>query len=188
MKRFLAVALAAAVALGLSGCDQFLPEPLSFTVVDNVIVARTCVPMSITSQSISLYSGDEDYEGYEIWSTAGFIDLPVGSEFAIATPLDGFTNFYDEPTDLQSQRFKLEMTVDAGPGGDWTTFTVLHPGDLAEGEWIDSSGTPLDTPCTHEPCSPMAACFNNWPQPTGEPTEARPTFTPTPGSAVPVTP
>lgn len=124
--------------------------------------------------------GERDYEGYEIWSTAGSITLPAGSEFAIATHLEGFTNFYDAPTDLLSQKFTLEMNVDAARGGEWITFTDFYPGDLAEGAWIDSNGTPLDTPCTHEPCVPMAACFNNWPQPTGMPTESRPTFTPAP--------
>jgi hypothetical protein len=184
MKRFLAMAVAAAALLTLTGCDQFLPEPLAFTVVDDVIVARTCIPLTITSQSISLYSGEKDYEGYEIWSAAGSIDLPAGSEFAVATPLEGFTAYQDMSTDLLANRFKLEMTVDAGRGGDWTTFTLLSPGELAEGSWTDSWGAPLDTPCTHEPCSPAAACFNNWPQPTGMPTEARPTFTLAPELAV----
>jgi hypothetical protein len=188
MKRLLAVVVAAAAVLGLTACDQFLPEPLAFTVVDDVIVARTCIPLTITSQSISLYASDDDYVGNEIWSTAGWISLPAGSEFAIATPLDGFTDFYDPPADLLSQRFKLEMNVDAGRGGEWSTFSLFAPGDLAEGTWTDSLGEPLDTPCTHERCVPMAACYNNWPQPTGLPTEGRPTFTPLPEPTATVTP
>lgn len=184
----MAVVIAAAVAVGLTGCDQFLPEPLSFTVVDSVIVARTCVPLTITSQSISLYAGEGDYEGTQVWFTAGEADLPAGSEFAIATPLEGFFTSDETPADLLSKDFKLEMWVDAGPGGEWRTFTHFSPGEIAEGQWFDSYGTPLDTPCTHEPCSPMAACFNDWPQPTGMPTEARPTFLPMPSPTATATP
>jgi hypothetical protein len=178
MKRLAAMFVAAATLLGVTGCDQFLPEPLAFTLVDGVIVARTCVPLTISNQSISFYPDDEHDVSLGVWYASGSVHLPAGSEFAIDRPLNGFTETTAMGTDLLARKFYYTMDVDAGRGGQWTTRSHINPGDLAEGEWLDSRGAPLDTPCTHERCSPMAACFNDWPEPTGQPTESRATFTP----------
>ena len=177
MKRFAAVALAAAALLGLTGCDQFLPDPLSFTMVDGVVVARTCVPLTISSQTISYFVNDGSYDSYPVWSATGSVSLPAGSEFALESPLEGFTESNEIPPDFYAHNYSYDMQVDAGRGGEWTSSTAIRPGDLTEGAWVDAYGTPIDTPCTHEPCAPMYSCYNNWPQPTGMPTEARPTFT-----------
>ena len=155
-----------------------MPEPLSYTVVDSVVVVRTCIPLTITSQSVSVYSGEKDYEGNEVWSTSGSIKLPAGSEFAAGTPLPGFTEIAPLDIDMTSTQFKLEMDVETRRGGSWSTFSFFEAGQLVEGEWVDSYGETQDTPCTHEPCAPQAACYNDWPEPTGFPTNSRPTFTP----------
>jgi hypothetical protein len=178
MRRTIATGLGLLLATTLVGCDQFLPEPFSFTVVDSVVVARTCIPLTISSQSISLYSGSSDHEGHSVWSASGEAILPPGTEFAIGEPIPGLEATSPLSIDPLTTRFKYEMDVDSGKGGEWTTFTLLDPGELAEGQWTDSYGRPVETPCTHEACGPMAACFNNWPEPSGAATEARPTFTP----------
>lgn len=188
MRRILTVVTVVVVTLGLVGCDQFLPEPLSFTMVDSVPVVRTCIPLTITTQSIVQYSGEEDYEGHVVWHASGFAKVDSGTEFAIGQPIPGLSAPAPlDPTVLTGE-YGFEMHVDAGRGGDWTTFAHFDAAELADGVWLDSYGTPQATPCTHEECMPAAACFNDWPQPSGRETEAIPTFTPVPSATPTVEP
>jgi hypothetical protein len=52
-------------------------------------------------------------------------------------------------------------------GGTWETVTRL-----------DGRGDPTSTPCASEEHPPGFAGHNDWPQPTGRPTELEPTDTP----------
>ena len=180
MKRLAAVVGAVVLSLGLAGCDQFLPEPLAFTLVDSVPVVRTCVPLTISSQEIKNYASDEDYDGYVVFSARGSVALEAGSEFALAAPLDGFTTDLEASAGATTGRFGLSMDVDSREGGAWTTWAHFDGDQLTEGVWVDSYGEVLQTPCTHTDCSRFAACFNNWPEPTGLPTRPVPTFAPVP--------
>jgi len=184
MRRISAVIVALVVAVGLSGCDQFLPEPLAFTLVDEHPVVRTCIPLTITSQSISVYSSDDDREGNVIWSATGEAVLEAGAEFELGGDMPGFTVARHKDEDFLDRQFKFEMEVSSVEGGDWSTFAYFAGGELSEGEWVDSQGYELDVPCTHDDCSRFAACFNNWPEPTGYPTEPDATFSPS-GSPTP---
>jgi hypothetical protein len=180
MKRIAVVIVAILVAVGLSGCDQLLPEPLAFTLVDGRPVVRTCIPLEVTGQSISVYSSEEDYESEMVWFSAGRAAFEAGTEIELGAQIEGLGSVGPADDAFLSSEFKFEMDVESEEGGNWTATAVFSEGDLAEGRWIDSRGEELTTPCTHEPCSPQAACFNNWPEPTGLPTEVEPTFRPSP--------
>ena len=182
----MAIGLAAVLVLCLSGCDQFLPDPLSFTVVDSTPIIRTCIPFTVNSERISVYASDKDYDGHTVWLATGAVAMDAGTEFPLAQPIEGLSVVQDDKVDFLSSRFKVELSVDTRFGGSWTTYSPFDPGQLQKDIWLDGSGNPVSVPCTHMRCSPLASCFNNWPQPTGEPTDSRPTFVPATPSPTPV--
>src|SRR5690606_33115353 len=74
----------------------------------------------------------------------------------------------------------LRLDVSHPRGGSWTTFTPISGDNLQAGSWLDGYGDAVDVPCVAEACAPGWACHNDWPQPTGRPTEPMPTFTAVP--------
>jgi hypothetical protein len=158
--------------------DQWIPDPLAFTVVDGVAIARTCVDMRVDEQALYTYASDEDTTGTQVWSATGDATLPAGTEFALGQPLDGFTVDGDFPAELPSLQFAYSLhVVDGGH-----LFALFTHHELREGAWYDGLGDRLSAPCTHEPCDPEANCINDWPQPTGRETNREPTFVPTPSA------
>jgi hypothetical protein len=158
--------------------DQWIPDPLSFTVVDSVPIVRACVDLEVDEQELYLYSSDDDTTGTVQWTATGVASLPAGTEFALGEPLDGFTERGTVPADLPSLQFGYSIHVVNG-GHMFSLFT--HQ-ELKEGAWYDGLGDRLSAPCTHEPCDPEANCINDWPQPTGRETNREPTFVPTPSA------
>jgi len=180
MKRIAVVIVAVLIATGLSACDQFIPDPLAYTLVDGQPVVRICVPLTITQQRISHNSGNGPTEFEVVWSSSGLAELPVGAELALGGPVEGLTIDTPDAVDLFDEIFRFEMEVSNEEGGEWSTFAFFQPGEIKEGEWSDGQEGELAAPCTHEECVQFAACHNNWPQPSGDATRSEPTFVPSP--------
>jgi hypothetical protein len=155
--------------------DQWISDPLAFTVVDSVPIVRTCVDLRVDEQELFVYTGDDDTAGTVVWSATGDASLPAGTEFALGQPLDGFTATGDFPADLLSLKYGYSLhIVDGGH-----MFAIFSNNELNEGGWVDVLGDPLSAPCTHVPRNPGANCINDWTQPTGRETDPLPTFVPT---------
>jgi hypothetical protein len=174
----LAVLVAALAATCLAGCDTFLPDPVAFTMIDAQPVVRLCLPLTVTSVQVKTYSSENDYEGSIVWSSSGWHFFPAGSEFVIGEGQDGLAVTQDAGADFLTGDFAVMIAVTSNPGGSWTTFSRIDRDEFAEGSWLDGYGEPIDTPCTRGECMPMSACYNEWPIPTGYPTEPESTFVP----------
>lgn len=181
LRGLIGAVLAVVVVSGLSACDHFLPEPLAFTEVGEQPVVRVCIPLEITEISIKTYSTDEDHRGTVVWHATGSLDAVGGTEFAVGTAPEGLVVDIERgPSFVESDEFAVEMEVRSARGGSWSTFSYIESADLVAGSWLDGSGAATDVPCSQEECAPNAACFNDWPNPTGAPTLPEPTFTPLP--------
>lgn len=188
-----AVLLAGAVATVLAGCDQFIPDPVAFTLVDGTPVVRICAPVTITDVEVTDLVGEADMRvpantagplhDELVWDAHGSFSAPAGTEFALeSTPPAGLTVIADGSHNRGSGREEIRLELSSVAGGSWQTESELDRSMLQPGIWLDGYGQVTDAPCTHEPCDPLAACFDNWPIPTGHATELQPTFTPSPSS------
>ncbi len=173
----LSVAVAGAVTVGLTACDQFLPDPVAFTVIDGTPVVRVCIPLTITEVSITTVP--EGQGAGESWVARGSDYFRAGTEFALDAAPEGFTVIEHTEIDLTGTSTYVEIEVDSARGGSWSTFSPIDASALKEGVWLDGYGSPTEVPCLREECSPMATCFNEWPIPTGYPTEPQSTYVPT---------
>ncbi|MDZ4046155.1 MAG: hypothetical protein U1E32_10305 [Rhodoglobus sp.] len=177
-----AVTVAAVVGLALSGCDQFLPEPLSFTMVDGEPVVRVCLPVTITEVAINAYPDTEDGEfstAVEVWRAGGNASVGAGHEFILGRTFDDLSVLVGDEvlSELPGLPFSVEIRVSSERGGSWTTFSYFET-ELREGAWVDSYGQEQAVPCTRPDCKPGWACHNEWPEPDGEPTRPEPTIVP----------
>lgn len=164
-------------AASLAGCDTFLPDPVAFTMIDTQPVVRLCLPLTVTSVELKTYSSEDDYDGQIVWSSNGRHFFPAGSEFVVGAGQDGLVVTQDAGVDFLAGDFAVMIAVSSDAGGSWTTFTSIRTG-LSEGSWLDGYGEPTATPCMRSECMPMSACYNEWPIPTGYPTEPESTFVP----------
>lgn len=167
------------LALVLAGCDQFVADPLSYTVVDSTGVVRACLPMTVTSITVTTFSGTEGDSGEVVWAATGEASLDSGAEFAIGAPLDGLTVTLDEGQPVLSETLSFDMEVVSERGDPRQTHGYFDAGALTSGVWLDGYGQPLDVPCTHEPCKPGWTCLNDWNEPSGRELDPLPTFSPT---------
>lgn len=170
------LAVAMGFTLALTGCDQFRAEPIAFTRVGENTVIRVCLDLTVSRIEI-------EQNNSLAWNAAGEASLPAGTEFSFSELPPGMVSSFFPFEEAMLDDAYVRMTVSHEVGGSWRTFTTLDPGTLKEGVWLDGRGTPTTTPCTTEECQPGFACHNDWPQPTGRPTELDPTFVPDPTPA-----
>ncbi len=181
----LPVVVAAVAAVCLAGCDTFLPDPVAFTMIDGQPVVRLCLPLTVTKVEVKTFSSEKDYEGQVVWSSDGWHFFPAGSEFVVGQGQNGLRVTQDDDSGFLRGEFAVMIDVSSNPGGSWTTHSHIDGTELVEGSWLDGYGDPTGTPCTRGECMPMSACYNEWPIPTGYPTEPESTFVPPePTSAV----
>ncbi len=170
----------------LTACDQFLPEPLAYTRVDGVPIVRVCLPLAITSIEVSreevvpASNGASRTSFRIVWAAVGEAKVEAGTELEVGATLEGLEVVHDDEVEWRDGVFTVAMSVSHDVGGSWQTFSYIDGRDLSEGEWLNSYGESEATPCTHGDCNPVAACHNNWPEPTGYPTQPQPTFSPVP--------
>ncbi len=189
----LATLAAASLALLLTGCDQFMAEPFAFTRVGDAIVVRACLDMTIDSVVIKEIGekAHTDAKGRTVverthelvWSDLRDQHVVPGDEFQLGylAPRSIDAEPHAEIVDLSAEAYSVTMAVTATDGhGSWNADSHLEPASIEEGVGVDSWGDPMDPPCVHERCMPGAACMNNWPIPTGEPTRSDPSWTPEP--------
>jgi hypothetical protein len=170
---------ALAVLMLLTGCDQFLADPLAFTRVGGTTVVRVCLDLTVTGIEIEEPDGDPQRK-VVVWSAEGSAYLPAGTEFAFSSPPAGLEPAEAFAEDLLNDDVYVRLAVSHVEGGSWRTFTPIDSGSLTEGTWLDGWGEPTSAPCTQQPCRPGWACNNDWPDPSGRPTELEPTYTPAP--------
>lgn len=176
---FLRAVVVSAVALVvLTGCDTFLPDPVSYTLIEGEPVARICIPLTVTDIRIKTYANPDDYTGRISWAASGSHYFEAGSELVLGQGFEGLPRTSDSGENFLSGRFAVEMEVSSSEGGDWTMFSILDGADFQEGKWLDGDGDSTSTPCVRGECPRFSACFNKWPIPTGYPTEPTSTFTP----------
>jgi hypothetical protein len=168
--------VALAVTLALTGCDQFKADPIAFTRVGESTVIRVCLDLTVSGIEI-------EQNNSLAWNAAGEASLPAGAEFSFSELPAGMVSSFFPFEEAMLDDANVRMTVSHDVGGSWSTFTPLDPGTLEEGVWLDGHGNPTASPCTPEECQPGFACHNDWPQPTGRPTELDPTFVPEPTPA-----
>jgi hypothetical protein len=192
-RSIIAAAAGACLALLLTGCDQFIAEPFAFTRVGDAIVVRACLDMTIDSVLIEEI-GEKTHTDAKgrtvvehthelVWSDTREQHVVPGDEFQLGylPPRSIDAEPHAEVVDLSADAYSVSMAVTATDGhGSWSAASHLEPASIEEGTWVDSWGDPMDPPCVHERCMPGAACMNNWPIPTGEPTRSAPTWAPEP--------
>jgi hypothetical protein len=185
-----AVALSAVglLVVALCGCDQFLPEPLSFTMVDGRPIIRVCLPVTVSYVEIDTFDEDArppyfEEDAIPIWWAEGDVFMDAGTEFVLGAAPDGFTVVLDDVAsapDYLDGTFSVHMGVEHGNGSSWEASSFFDSATFEEGVWLDSQGDPLEMPCTRPDCDPGWACHNEWPVPSGAPTRVQPTLTPSP--------
>lgn len=168
-----ALAVATAATVALTSCDQFKADPLAFTRVGETTVMRICLDLTITGVEI------EQHDAI-VWSASGESTLPAGTEVAFSELPPGLASSAPFEEQMLDGEVDVRVAVSHELGGTWRTFTPLDSSDLEDGVWLDGWGETTAAPCTTEACQPGFACHNNWPQPTGRPTELEPTLTPNP--------
>jgi hypothetical protein len=183
MRRSGRLTLVSGGAIGILGlltaCDQFQADPLVFTRVGDTTVVRVCLDLTVTKIEIEEADGDSQH-AVGLWSADGSAYLPAGTEFAFSSPPTGLEPAEPFSEVLLDDDVYVRLAVSHVEGGSWRTFTPIDSGSLTEGVWLDGWGEPTSVPCTQEPCAPGWACHNDWPDPSGRPTELEPTYTPKP--------
>jgi len=186
-------------AVLLTACDQFLPEPMAYTRVGDAIVVRACIPMTISATTIEEETTTEvagpdgatalEVTTAEVWSDTRDREVAAGYEFRLGddsrprSVIDDWSTTTEDsvPYALTGESYIVTMHVAAADGnGSWSATAFLEPGEIAEGEWVDSYGDPMEPPCVHDDCMPGAACWNDWPVPSGGPTHPDSTWSPAP--------
>jgi hypothetical protein len=166
----------AAATAGLVGCDHFAPDPMAFTVVQGTPIVRICLPVEITAVSLKTYSDDDDHTGRVVWTAIGQAAVEGGAEFALRVAPPGMRVSREGTVDFAHERFGVSITA-SDSYGEHEFSAYLGEGDLEEDVWTDGYRA-VDQPCVREPCPPGFACWNQWPQPTGSPTERDTRWTP----------
>jgi len=163
----------------LTGCDQFLADPVVFTRVGDTTVVRVCLDLTVTGIEIEESDGDPQ-RTVVIWDAEGSTYLPAGTEFAFSSLPAGLEPSEPFVEGLLDDDVFVRIAVSHDEGGSWRMFTPIEYGSLKEGVWLDGWGEPTSAPCTQDPCRPGWACSNDWPDPSGRPTELEPTYAPSP--------
>jgi hypothetical protein len=170
-----------AIVLALAGCDQFLPDPIAFTLVDETPVFRICLPSTISS--ITLQSVDEKGDPTTRWRSTGTAPAEGGAEFALGSVPAGMNRVAgtaDSARLVEMLGDEYRVLIDLEDEYGQHEFTAwLDAADLQAGGWVTAYGSPT-TPCVRPECAPGYACFNVWPQPTGTATAPTPRWTPEP--------
>lgn len=187
MKSFVRAVLAGLIlsagVLALSGCDQFLPDPLVFTRVAETPVVRMCLPMTINAVELKTYddADENDHTGTPVWTARGSAVIEEGTEFALGTALEGLeiTSGSADPDEVVAALgSEYAISIEAVDSyGEHDFFASIDAGELDEATWVDALG-PVESPCLRKPCAPGYACFNQWPHPTGPALAPDPTWSP----------
>lgn len=184
----IAVAVTFVLAVTLSACDQFVAPPLSYTVVGSTVVVRVCLPMTIESMTVETVNEGNSAADEVIWEAVGQVSLEGGTEFGIGHPPEGLAVLINERMPRLDEVFTFDMDVRTDRGTSRQTDSFFEAGDLEPGVWIDGYGSPLEAPCTHEPCQPGWSCINDWDEPEGKERDPNPTFSPRPNRSPPSRP
>ena len=180
------------IAVSLTGCDQFLPEPLAFTLVDGRPIVRVCLPLTIGDIEIDKFgvtptvlptSTATASQNEVTWRAEGELEIAAGFEFVLGEAPPGYSVVVDalgDDQDLTEGSFSVGIDVEHSVGRSWNASASFENITFVEGVWLDSYGEPIAVPCTRPDCDPGWACHNEWPVPSGDPTRVEPTITPTP--------
>ena len=172
--------IGAIVALTLSACDTFLPDPVAFTSVQSQPLIRFCLPLTISKITISTYANPAADNATVVWAADGSAFVKAGTDLALGVAPAGFTVTQDDGVEFLSEPFNVQVAVSSRTGGSWDTFSYFSPNSIEDGVWLDGRGIETEAPCTRGDCMPMSACYNAWPIPTGAPTLPETTFVPEP--------
>ncbi|QIG40991.1 hypothetical protein G5T42_17175 [Microbacterium sp. 4R-513] len=184
--RLAAAAVIVAGAAVLSGCDSWAADPVSYSRVDDIPIARICLPVTITSIELRTLDTKDDYEGSVVWSASGSADVPEGFEFAVGAAPPGL-QVTRGPTDRAAaveaigDRFSIGINA-TDSYGDHEFSTLIDLNDFEDSDWLNAWGA-TDAPCVRDVCPPGYTCLNQWPQPTGPALIPEPTWTSSPPPA-----
>ncbi|KRC61756.1 hypothetical protein ASE14_13125 [Agromyces sp. Root81] len=169
--RALLLFAALAVAVGLTGCDYFPPDPVSLTLRDGAVVARLCVEVTADHVAIKRVDGKPEETFVDSVVAGGQpVTFPAGTELVLGAAPDGLELSLDRGTFEPTRgEYNFEMYYENAPTDAlrWPIDAFYDGADLRAGEWLDAYGEPQEEPCTPAPCISGAACIGQW---TSEPT------------------